>query len=398
MRNKLFKSLFFLSSLTSLSLITTLAASCNEQQNSEKQKENETKDNNTSDKEIVNEKTTTSDTSSNNLNGEITDNNTESENSENSSTPVVEKNDESSSSEISSSGKYLYDKSNNYYASLEGKRGDDLWQALVNLQNSKKSQIKTYGDLYDIFSQVDLDKEYENDGTILDIYSENPTGTDPYNFTIHNYEGKANGLGNGQPVAGKNSNDEGYIFNREHLIPQSWFKREPITRADPHFILPTDKLVNNKRGNLPHYIVENATWTSENGTKVNNDYAEPVDAFKGNVARMYFYFQVTHHNALQKANNGQIPGAVVFKDSYPYFTDNFLSTYQQWAKNDPVELFEIKRNNGIASYYETTESERVAKGQGMRNPFIDFPNLPDLIWGQGNETFHNLGILVDIKK
>ena len=58
-----------------------------------------------------------------------------------------------------------------------------------------KSQLKTiisnghvdqgYGALYNAYVTSDNDTFYENDNTVLDMYSENPTGTDSYNYT-HN--------------------------------------------------------------------------------------------------------------------------------------------------------------------------------------------------------------------
>jgi hypothetical protein len=51
---------------------------------------------------------------------------------------------------------------------------------------------------------------YENDNTVLDIYSENPNGTDPYSY---NYPSTQCGSYNG----------EGDCYNREHIVPQSLF-------------------------------------------------------------------------------------------------------------------------------------------------------------------------------
>lgn len=42
---------------------------------------------------------------------------------------------------------------------------------------------RSYSDLITGYKTTDRDKYYENDNSILDIYSENPTGKDPYTFT-----------------------------------------------------------------------------------------------------------------------------------------------------------------------------------------------------------------------
>jgi hypothetical protein len=57
----------------------------------------------------------------------------------------------------------------------------------------------------------DIDKFYENDGSVLDMYSENPAGVDPYNYSI-----------TATQRCGNYSN-EGDCYNREHIIPQSVF-------------------------------------------------------------------------------------------------------------------------------------------------------------------------------
>ena len=41
----------------------------------------------------------------------------------------------------------------------------------------------------------------------------------------------------------------------------------------------------------------------------------------------------------------------------------------EWNRLDPVDEWEMERNN------------ETAKIQGNRNPFIDHPELADIIWG-----------------
>ena len=47
-----------------------------------------------------------------------------------------------------------------------------------------------------------------------------------------------------------------------------------------------------------------------------------------------------------------------------------------WHRLDPVSAKERNRNEGIYRNW-----------QGNRNPFIDFPELANLIWGDGIEVF-----------
>jgi hypothetical protein len=59
-----------------------------------------------------------------------------------------------------------------------------------------------------------------------------------------------------------------------------------------------------------------------------------------------------------------------------------ISSLLQWHTDDPVDDFEINRNDVIYSYQEN------------RNPFIDHPNLVNFIWGDsyGQEWNETLGV------
>jgi endonuclease I len=75
--------------------------------------------------------------------------------------------------------------------------------------------------------------------------------------------------------------------------------------SDAHFITPTDGK-NGQRSNYPHGTVGSATWTSLNGSKVGQSSVagysatvfEPIDEFKGDIARMYFYFVTRYENTV----------------------------------------------------------------------------------------------------
>jgi len=118
---------------------------------------------------------------------------------------------------------------------------------------TKLTQIETSGhqDLgynWTVFATADRDKYYEKDNSVLDIYSENPAGVDPYNFTI-----VTNQCGN--------YNGEGVCYNREHTIPKSTFGDARPMHNDYHHLLATDGYVNGKRSNWPYGEVGTATST-----------------------------------------------------------------------------------------------------------------------------------------
>lgn len=271
---------------------------------------------------------------------------------------------------------YVYDKSEKaleYYAPLEGLTGEELFNALVKLQWSKANDTsKNYGNLPSFYNNTSAFKDlyYENDKTILDVYSENPSGVDPYTFATYNFKG------------GKN---EGDGTNREHVIPQSWFKKlEPI-RSDAQFVWPTDIKVNNIRSNYPHGEVVKVSETSQNGSKLGTNsngetVFEPIDEFKGDIARCYLYFAVTYAE-----QNIYVSNEVFSKNTVSHLSDEYLKLYLKWNNNDPVDLFDINRNNEIYNSY-----------RAVRNPFIDYPELEKCLFE--GQKFTNKGLLIKLNK
>src|SRR4051812_15825013 len=70
-----------------------------------------------------------------------------------------------------------------YYNSATG-TGYTLKTQLYNI--IKGHTDKGYDGLYTTYQTSDRDYYYENDGSVLDMYSENPNGADAYNFTPGN--------------------------------------------------------------------------------------------------------------------------------------------------------------------------------------------------------------------
>ncbi|WP_347219805.1 endonuclease [Chryseobacterium sp.] len=248
-----------------------------------------------------------------------------------------------------------------YYNAANGLTGASLKTALKAIITSGH-QDKGYGGLWIAYQTTDrdLNTNFENDGTILDIYSENPNGQDPYNFTV------------GTNQCGTYS-QEGNCYNREHIVPQSLFNSASPMVADVHFIRATDGKVNSVRSNYPFGKVGSATSTSQNGSKLGNSVSpgyggtvfEPIDAFKGDVARMIFYFVTRYEDKLSTFSTGNLLGGSAFPGLQKWELDQLL----QWNAMDPVSPEEVNRNNASYTF------------QGNRNPFIDNPAYVDLIWG-----------------
>lgn len=249
-----------------------------------------------------------------------------------------------------------------YYNTATG-TGYSLKTQLYNI--IKDHTNNGYAGLYTTYLTSDVDNFYENDGTILDMYSENPSGTDPYTYTT----GTAQRCGT--------YSVEGDCYNREHIIPQSVFNEQSPMVADAHFITPTDGKVNGIRSNYPHGTVSSATYTSQNGSKLGSSaisgYSgtvfEPVNAFKGDIARMYFYFATRYENTVSGYSFPMFDGS-----ANKVFTTAFLNVLLAWHAQDPVSAREIARNNAIYAR------------QNNRNPYIDHPEYVNQIWGGTSST------------
>lgn len=248
-----------------------------------------------------------------------------------------------------------------YYDSATGS-GFTLKTQLHNIIKDHTELSYTPG-LWDAYYTTDVDIYYENDGSVLDIYSENPTGADPYNFV----------LGDDQDDGSNVS--EGVHYNREHSFPRNWFGGEVAPmNTDIFHIYPTDKVVNNERSNWPYGEVDSPIWTSANGTQKGScsypgytgTVFEPIDEFKGDIARTYFYMATCYEDVISSW-----PGSDMLDGSSDQcFTEWALNMLIEWHNNDPVSQKEIDRNNEIYNNY-----------QYNRNPFIDHPEYVAQIWG-----------------
>jgi len=243
-----------------------------------------------------------------------------------------------------------------YYTTATGS-GYTLKTQLYNI--IKGHTDNGYAGLYNTYQTSDRDYYYENDGTILDMYSEKPIGTDPYSYSA------------GTTQRCGTYSVEGDCYNREHIIPQSTFNSAAPMVSDAHFITPTDGKVNGQRSNYPHGPVTSATWTSLNGSKLGasttSGYTgpifEPINEFKGDIARMYFYFATRYENTVAGYSYAMFNGT-----SNQVFTTAFLNLLITWHNQDPVNSREIARNNAIYA------------AQNNRNPYIDHPEYVQAIW------------------
>lgn len=248
-----------------------------------------------------------------------------------------------------------------YYNSATG-TGYALKTQLYNI--IKGHTDRGYAGLYVTYTTSDKDFFYENNGTMLDMYSENPTGSE-CEFTY--------GVNQDDGTLGTNECER---YNREHLIPQSVFSSATPMYSDAHFVVPSDKHVNGVRNNYPFGKVNTPTYTSTNSSKLgqnlNSGYSagysgivfEPIDEFKGDIARMLLYFATRYENVVSGYTYDMFNGT-----STQVFTNTFKNILLTWNAQDPVSAREIARNNAVYAR------------QNNRNPYIDNNAYVTAIWG-----------------
>jgi len=242
-----------------------------------------------------------------------------------------------------------------YYNSLEGLSGAALKQALQNIiSNPTVVHAHNYGDIIDILKTADQNPKNSNEVWLM--YVEKPRSKLEFQDT---------GINTGK-------------WNREHIYPQSRGGYTDGTSSIPDGInvwLPTnadDILAGH--GDAHHIRAEDG---AENSLRSNNDYgltgyngpSGTMGSWKGDVARSVFYMAV-RYNALSVVN-GDIADTTVGQ-----LGD--LASLLTWNTLDPSDDFEMNRNNYIYTW------------QVNRNPFIDFPDLANYIWGSKvGQTWHS---------
>lgn len=239
----------------------------------------------------------------------------------------------------------------NYYNEAQNKKGYALRYALFNI--IKNHTTLSYDYLWTAYAQTDI----KTNGKVWDMYSDKPGQNPPYEFTY------------GSDQCG-NYGGEGDCYNREHSIPKSWFNDASPMVTDLIHVVPTDGYVNGKRSNYPFGEVASASWTSQNGSKLGSSAVsgysgtvfEPIDEYKGDFSRIYFYMTVCYMNK----NLGATSNSMFTSGNLKPWA---LSMLIQWSNEDPVSEKEIARNNAV---YQI---------QGNRNPFVDYPELVGKIYG-----------------
>jgi hypothetical protein len=230
-----------------------------------------------------------------------------------------------------------------YYNSLNGKKEGELKTAIYNLCRNF-TLVSSYSALPQYFQQTDL---YPNSKRWWDMYSDIPL-----------YAPSFNGL------------------NREHSFPKSWWGGSETTSAyvDLNHLYPSEAAANMAKSNYPLGEVDTKYITFENGiSTVGSPVAgqgggasavfEPADEYKGDFARTYFYMVTTYQDLTWKYTY------MVSQNLYPTLNSWSIDLLLKWHRQDPVSDKEENRNDAVY------------KIQNNRNPFIDYPDLAEYLWG-----------------
>jgi endonuclease I len=208
-----------------------------------------------------------------------------------------------------------------YYLSASGLTGEALETALRAIVNTGFTG-QTYGAARDILQISDADPSHS--GNILLVYTR---------------------------ASVSRTWDAGATWSREHVWPQSYLGAKDDNDivnicSDLQNLKPINQSVNSSRGNKYYDTVTGSSTFF------------PGEADKGDIARILLYM-VIKYDYLD-----------LVEGSPSLYHMAKLSVLLQWNAADPVDDFERNRNEVIYDY------------QHNRNPFIDYPQLVDMIWPQ----------------
>lgn len=270
----------------------------------------------------------------------------------------------------------------NYYDAIDGKqdsvlksqlslivRGGDRYDYGVNTYHTssnppewEKGDLKAYG-TWQALPSTDM----HPDGIVWDMYS----------HCVRYYPNK---LG-----------DSGCSLNIEHCLPKSWWGGD-VNDAykDLYHLNPSDQRANGQKSNYPpgHVVkgdkFDNGSFRMDSKNKSQYGFIcfEPEAEYQGDFARAYFYIATAYEDFTWASGTTPFDAALAMdNDSYLEFKPWLIQVLLDWHRADPVSDKEICRADQISSI------------QHNRNPFIDYPELVEYIWGNKKGQAVNLDSL-----
>ena len=238
-----------------------------------------------------------------------------------------------------------------YYDAANGLTGTSLQAALHEIINghTKFPYTSSNTDVWDLIKITDEDPS--NSSNVILLY----TGRS---------QAKTENSGESS-ASGSNRWNREHVWSKSHGFPN----QSDTAYTDLHHLRPTDESVNSSRG-TKDFDDGGSAHSEATDCNYDSDSWEPRDAVKGDVARMMFYMEVRYDPGVHSDGTSYDLELVDYTGTSTS-SENFgkLSTLITWHANDPVDDFESDRNDSIYAY------------QGNRNPFIDFPEFVNSIWG-----------------
>lgn len=245
-----------------------------------------------------------------------------------------------------------------YYAAMQGLSGEELKNAVHDIIGNE-----------DVLSPLNYGSG--NGATWWGFYvtdrNEDNTVVDRYSLEVRSFGSR------GSSISG---------MNIEHSFPKSWWGGTTnYAYRDLFNLMPCEQKINSTKSNYPMGVVKRPTANGDNGcTKVGDGadgqrYWEPADMWKGDFARGYMYMATAYQQLDFSNNQAQV---ILKTGNYPTLLPAASKLFMEWARRDDVQEIEVVRNDNVQSI------------QRNRNPFVDFPNLMEYIWGDSIGTPLNL--------
>lgn len=236
-----------------------------------------------------------------------------------------------------------------YYAPAEGKTNAALKTALHQIieKGTRLGYGSGSGKTWSGFEKTDL----HPDGHVWDMYSSN----------------KVQFPGGGGVPSG---------MNIEHSVAKSWWGgTNNDAYKDLYHLNPSNTQANSARGSYPLGINSGGTWSNgvikvgknTYGTEYTGVCFEPLDEYKGDFARAYLYMFTCYEDFSWTGTSA--PTMLVAKETWPMLKTWAKNLLLEWHRKDPVSDKELKR------------AAEIFKIQSNRNPYIDYPELVEHLWG-----------------
>ena len=239
--------------------------------------------------------------------------------------------------------------------------------------------------------------------------STSSVGTNPYLHALYVNRDVTN-----QTTAWSDHGQTQWGINREHI----WAKAEGFensgkggARGDPMHLWAANGYANNIHSNHYFGFVDTSGSYTNCGTKYSNlsgnlsgtslnigsgTVFEPQDCDKGDIARAVFYM-VARYNYLSGSDSDGIdsnnPNLELVDNTSSWASSGYQSTTSTtgkmgiirdllaWNRLDPPDEWEIHRNNLVYTNFSNN-----------RNPFIDFPEWAEYIWGKSTLASNNRNV------